>query len=72
MPSSDKINSKVPQKSRGVVINSEVKKTIKHVIDACGNRTAKDKVNILYLTIDHLFEQHKNLRLQFCDFLTVY
>jgi len=28
------------------------------ILQACGNRTMKEKISILYLTIDHIFQQH--------------
>lgn len=42
------------------------------IILACGVRPLKEKVTILYLTIDYIFEHNKELIPAFCDEITIH
>ncbi len=50
----------------------EIEDTIHQIILACGIRPLKEKVTLLYLTIDYIFEHNKELIPAFCDEVTVH
>lgn len=50
----------------------EMEDTIHQIILACGIRPLKEKVSLLYLTIDYIFENNKELIPSFCDEVTIH
>ena len=36
-----------------------LEKTFQDILDACGDRTVKEKISLLHLTIDHLYRNNK-------------
>jgi len=55
-----------------VAFNREIEDTIGQIILACGSRPLKEKVTLLYLAIDFIFEHNKELIPLFCDEVTVH
>lgn len=50
----------------------EMEDTIHQIILACGIRPLKEKVSLLYLSIDYIFEHNKELIPAFCDEVTIH
>lgn len=50
----------------------EIEDTIHQIILACGVRPLKEKVSLLYLAIDYIFEHNKELIPLFCDEITLH
>lgn len=55
------------EKMNEIILTREVEDTIGQIILACGIRPLKEKVTLLYLTIDYIFEHNVELRPVFCD-----
>lgn len=50
----------------------EIEDTIHQIVLACGVRPLKEKVSLLYLTVDYIFEHNKELVPLFCDEITLH
>jgi hypothetical protein len=50
-----------------IMFERETEDAIAQIILACGKRQLKEKVTLLYLTIDYIFEHNKELIPYFCD-----
>jgi hypothetical protein len=50
----------------------EMEDTIHQIILACGIRPLKEKVSLLYLTIDYIFSHNKDLIPSFQDKITLH
>lgn len=55
-----------------IVVDQEMEDTFHQIILACGIRPLKEKVSILYLTIDYIFANNKELIPAFCDEVTIH
>jgi hypothetical protein len=53
-------------------LDREIEDTIHQIILACGIRPLKEKVSLLYLSIDYIFEHNKELMPLFCDEITLH
>jgi hypothetical protein len=53
-------------------LNRETEDLIHQIIMACGVRPLKEKVSILYLSIDYIFAHNKDLLSIFCDEVTIH
>lgn len=49
------------EKMESIALNREIEDTISQIILACGKSTLKEKVTLLYLAIDFIFEHNKEL-----------
>lgn len=52
--------------------DNEIEQTIHGIMCACGSMTNKDKVTILYLTIDRIFKNNPELSPKMDDVLTIH
>lgn len=59
-------------KANQIALNREIEDTIHQVILACGVRPLKEKVSILYLTIDYIFQYSKDLSPKLDDKITIH
>lgn len=57
---------------KAMALDREIEDTIHQIILACGTRPFKEKVTMLYLTIDYIFEQNKHLIPLFSDLVTLH
>lgn len=48
-----------------MVLEGEIEDTIHQVILACGERPLKEKVTMLYLTVDYIFQHNRELIFNF-------
>jgi len=55
---------------RSLSKDREIEDRIHQIILACGTRPLKEKVSLLYLSIDYIFEHNKELIPDFCDEIT--
>lgn len=55
-----------------IEVDREMEDTFHQIILACGVRPLKEKVSILYLTIDYIFENNKELIPLFGDMVTLH
>jgi len=55
-----------------MVFDREMEDTFHQIILACGVRPLKEKVTILYLTIDYIYANNKELRPSFDDLITLH
>ena len=60
------------EKMSQMAFDREVEDTIHQIILACGVRPLKEKVTLLYLTIDYIFEHNKELIPVFADHITLH
>lgn len=55
-----------------LALEREIEDQIHQIILACGTRPLKEKVTLLYLTIDYIFEHNKEMMPLFSDLITVH
>lgn len=60
------------QKIEGTFVDGEILETINDIINACGNIPLKQKVSMLFLSIDYIFENNKELMPAFSDRVTIH
>ncbi len=60
------------EKMDQIALDREMEDTFGQIILACGLRPLKEKVTLLLLTIDYIFEHNKELIPSFCDKVTVH
>lgn len=53
-------------------LDKEIEGVVFQVIQACGVRPLKEKVSLLYLTIDYIFAHNKELVPLFSDLVTLH
>lgn len=59
-------------KMNDIAFNREMEDTMCKIILACGVRPLKEKVTLLYLTIDYIFQNNKELVPEFDDEITIH
>ena len=62
MEQQDKINE--------IMLTREIENTIHQIILACGKRPLKEKISLLYLSIDYIFENNKELDFKMFETIT--
>ena len=60
------------EKWNDIMLTREIEDTIHQIILACGVRPLKEKVTMLYLSIDYIFEHNKELMPLFCDQVSIH
>lgn len=55
-----------------IALNREIEDTIHQIILACGVRSLKEKVTLLYLTIDYIFDHNPCLKPSLTDEIIIH
>ena len=59
-------------KTNLMALDKEIEDTIHGIILACGTRPLKEKVTLLYLTINYIYAHNKELEPSFKDLITIH
>ncbi len=55
-----------------VYLNKDDEDMIHQIIMACGKRPLKEKVSLLYLSVDYIFQHNKELQEQLSETVTLH